>query len=73
MCIRDSLYAQLEPEMQRHCERWGVYSYSTWKNNAASLRKKIEERNDVFKAQMQKYFGLSDAEMTELFNNSQAL
>ncbi|HHU49870.1 MAG: lamin tail domain-containing protein [Caldicoprobacterales bacterium] len=69
----DSLYAQLEPEMQRHCERWGVYSYSTWKNNAASLRKKIEERNDVFKAQMQKYFGLSDAEMTELFNNSQAL
>jgi hypothetical protein len=45
-----------------------VYSYQTWKNNAASLRKTIEGRNDVFKRNMQNYFGLSDAEMAKLFN-----
>ena len=64
----DDLYSQLEPEMQRHCDRWNVYSYQTWKNNAASLRKTIEGRNDVFKRNMQNYFGLSDAEMAKLFN-----
>ena len=35
----DDLYSQLEPEMQRHCDRWNVYSYQTWKNNAASCVK----------------------------------
>lgn len=64
----DDLYDQLEPEMQRHCDRWNIYSYQTWKSNAASLRNVIEGRNDVFKRNMQNYFGLSDAKMAELFN-----
>ncbi|MDD2502838.1 MAG: lamin tail domain-containing protein [Clostridia bacterium] len=65
----DSIYTQMEPEMQRHCSYWKVFSYSTWKSNNAELRKRIEGRNEVFKNQMQKYFGLSDAKMAELFSN----
>ncbi|NLC43353.1 MAG: hypothetical protein GX783_03615 [Clostridiales bacterium] len=64
----DSMHAQLEPEMRRHCEYWNVYSYSRWQSNVESLRKRIEERNDVFKRQMQSYFKLSDAKMDELFS-----
>jgi hypothetical protein len=66
----DSMYAQLEPEMQRHCDHWKVYTYSRWKSNVEWLRKRIEERNDVFKRQMQSYFKLSDEKMDELFSNN---
>ena len=63
----DSLYSQLEPEMQRHCNYWQVYSYAKWQANVDGLRRRIEGRNDVFKRQMQSYFGLSNAKMEELF------
>ncbi len=67
----DKLYAQLEPEMQRHCSYWGIYGYETWKANVADLRMKVEDRNEVFKSQMQRYFGLSDAKMEEIFSKYQ--
>ncbi len=63
----DEMYAQMEPEMQRHCARWKQFSYDTWKSNAAWLRGRIEGRNGAFKQYMQSYFGLSEAKMAELF------
>mgnify|MGYP003731472523 CR=1 FL=1 len=69
--IFDRLYAQLEPEMQRHCSYWMIYSYTTWKGNVEKLRNRIAGRNEVFKSQMQRYFGLSDDKMEEIFSKYQ--
>lgn len=39
----DSLIAIIEPEMQRHCDRWGG-TYAGWQNNVQELRDYILDR-----------------------------
>lgn len=39
----DSLISIIEPEMTRHCERWGG-SYAEWQNNVQTLRNYILDR-----------------------------
>jgi len=65
----DEYYAQLEPEMARHIDRWNTHSgsYSKWKSEAASQRNVLEKRPYVVVKQIQNVFDVPDAEMKELF------
>ena len=64
----DEYYAQLEPEMERHIERWGTHdSLSEWKSWAQKQRKVLEDRPYVVVKQIQSVFGVSSERMKELF------
>ncbi len=41
--VLDSLVALIDPEMQRHCNRWGG-NYSTWQSNVQTMRQFISDR-----------------------------
>lgn len=62
--LLDAYAAQLEPEMERHIERWDdPNSISVWKNNVESLRRCLLERRDYALKALQKEFNISDAQM----------
>jgi len=65
----DEMAAELRPEMARHISRWGyIGSVAAWERHIASLREKVRQRPDIALRQMQRYFGISDAQMTEWIN-----
>ncbi len=67
LTILDDMTAQVDSEMQRHCERWQNLSYSKWQNNVATLRKIVDERWEICAENLQKSFRLSDVQMEKLF------
>ncbi len=63
----DEVVAEYEPEMARHIARWGhPKSMSTWRNEIASLRTKIEKRPEVVLEQIRKELNISKDEMNTL-------
>ncbi len=64
----DAVAAQIQPEMQKDRERWGV-SYTTWEKKVEELRTYVRDgaRTKVVLADIQSYFKLTDAEMTAYF------
>ena len=64
----DSVVAMIQPEMEKDRERWGV-SYAGWEAAVEALRSYVRNgaRDRVVLADIQAYFGLSDAEMASYF------
>ncbi len=68
--ILDSMVAQIDGEMDMHCQKWGKpESYSRWQSEVAGLKSIINRRRAQAMKEMKAYFGLSDARMAELFPN----
>lgn len=67
LTILDDMTAQVDSEMQRHCERWQNLSYGKWQSNVATLRKIVDERWEICAKNLQKTFYLSDEQMAKLF------
>lgn len=65
--LLDEMTKELEPEMQRHIDRWGKpSSMSVWKKAIQTLRERIEARPEYAYKQLQSYFHLSDSELAAL-------
>ena len=64
----DSVVAQIQPEMQKDRDRWGV-SYTTWEKAVEKLRTYVRDgaRDKQVLADIQGYFKLTDDEMTAYF------
>ena len=68
--VYDDMAASIKDEMPRQIERWGVpSSVSSWNSAVKGLRNCIEERRTYIINYLQKTFGLSDAEVKELWPN----
>ena len=65
--VLDEMVDQIDDEMVRQCERWGVLSYSKWKSNVANLYKILNARWDLTVDDLQESCKLTDAQMAELF------
>lgn len=64
----DEYYAQLEPEMARHINRWHTHSsVSSWKSYCNSQRSVLENRPYSIVKQIQNVFNVPTSEMKELF------
>jgi len=67
LAVFDELYAAIEPEMQRHIDRWGYHkSMKDWQTHTDILRERLEQRPQAALDNLQEYFRLSDAEMAVL-------
>ena len=67
LAVFDALYAEMEPEMQRHIDRWGYHkNMADWQKHTDILRKRLEDRPAAVLDNLQSYFRLSDAEMEAL-------
>ncbi len=66
--VIDSLVASIESEMPRDRQRWGQ-SLTGWEKAVNKVRSFVAggERNRLIKADLQAYFGLTDAQMEEYF------
>ncbi len=65
--LLDQVVSELEPEMERHIERWNhPKSMSAWKSNVESLRNKLIKRPAIALEHLRKEFKLSNAEMDAL-------
>lgn len=54
----DAMVAEIEPEMERHCARWGSpASYEKWQENCATFRERLMDKNQVARDQYKAYFG----------------
>ena len=60
----DARCALLEPEMERHCRRWG-WSVSTWKSACDRMRRYALERPVKLRKYLISAFGLTEAEAEE--------
>ena len=58
----DEFVAQLQPEMQRECSRWG-WRYSTWESEVEYIRTFAKNRPGNMYNYIKAWFGLSDAQM----------
>ncbi|NLB62350.1 MAG: hypothetical protein GX802_08075 [Clostridiales bacterium] len=66
--LLEKMITELEPEMQRHIERWHRPSnYATWLSSIDNLRGIVAQRPEIMKTRIKRYFNLSDARMAELF------
>jgi hypothetical protein len=64
--------AEIEPEMQRHINRWGApRSVAGWKNEIDELQASLERRPQYALDQLQDYFGISDEQMREYIEIAQ--
>ncbi len=65
--LLDQMTAELEPEMQRHIDRWRYpRSMSNWKSSIKTLREKLEKRPMIALEHIQKEFKISQSEMDAL-------
>ena len=62
----DDIVAEIDSEMKRDRERWGV-SYSYWEEAVDYLRYYVKKRESYIKKQAKSYFGLTDAEYQKYF------
>lgn len=64
----DSLVEQIQPEMQKDRDRWGV-SYSTWEKAVEKMRTYVRDgkRDKQVLADLKNYFDLTDEQMTSYF------
>lgn len=54
----DAMVAEIDSEMERQCERWGSpSSYEKWKENCATFRERLMDKNQVARDQYEEYFG----------------
>ena len=66
--IFDEMIAEIEPEINAQVNRWGLpSSYSSWEKQVKTLRRIIQEKPEIEKEHLQEFFGLSNAEMSQLF------
>ncbi|HWS28953.1 MAG TPA: lamin tail domain-containing protein [Clostridia bacterium] len=58
--VLDELASEMEPEMERHIDRWGSpNSISRWKNELDDIRSFLQKRPDYALRNLQSTFGLS--------------
>jgi hypothetical protein len=70
--ILREMAAEIEPEMQRHINRWGApRSVVVWKNEIDELQASLERRPQYALDQLQDYFGISDEQMREYIEIAQ--
>ena len=66
--IYDAMIAEIKSEMPRQLERWPKpEDYLPWEDHVAIMRQIIIEKPEIEKHHLQLFFGLSDAQMQELF------
>lgn len=68
----DAYYAELEPEIDRHLERW-EQSRSSFDSAVSELRDLIEKRPSYVMTYIQETFAFSDEQMQDYFGESLAL
>ncbi len=66
--VLDAIVEQIEPEMQRECERWNR-TYSGWQNHVQTVRDKIETRVTLMLSQLSSEFGLTQEEYDSYFGD----
>ena len=64
--IFDSMIAEIASEMPRNVARW-PHNWGPWELHVGFVRQIIMEKPEIEKKHLQSFFGLSDAEMQELF------
>ncbi len=64
----NELYAVLQPEMQRNCNRWGL-SYNYWVSCINELKQYATTRGRTMLTTTKAFFGLSDSQMRSLFGD----
>ena len=66
----DAMAAEIRPEMERNCERWGKpESLEKWEENIENMKKSAEIRRSQAVKELKKVFGLSDSKIEDLFPN----
>ncbi len=66
----DAMAAEIRPEMERNCERWGKpESLEKWESNIENMKKSAEIRRSQAVKELKKVFGLSDSKIEDLFPN----
>lgn len=67
LAVFDELYGAIEPEMQRHIDRWGYHDdMDDWNDHAMELRERLEQRPAAVLKNLQDFMRLSDADMEAL-------
>ena len=69
----DELSANIKEEMAYDTAKWGVIRFVTWETRVEGLRESAKNAPEYFLYYAQQYFGLSDAEMTEIFGRRSSL
>ena len=65
--LLDQMTKELEPEMERHIERWKYpKSMSAWRSSVESLRKKLEKRPAIALEHIRKEFNIKQSEIDAL-------
>ena len=65
--LLDKMTEELEPEMQRHIDRWkNPKSMSAWKKSIQTLRDKVAKRPMIALEHIQKEFKIPQSEMDAL-------
>lgn len=67
LLVFDSLKAEMQPEMYRHCERWGI-NYSNWLNGyyTSNISDFIEERPDYMRQFLRERYELGSYDTIQL-------
>lgn len=67
LALVDEMAAEIRPEMKRQIARWGMHaSIEDWEAEIQKLKTIIANRRETALGQMQKTFGITDEELTEL-------
>ncbi len=69
--ILDEMADEMQPELDRHIQRWGhPSSVSAWEVQIAALRKCLENRQEFALSQIQNVFGWSHEQMDEFIQKA---
>lgn len=65
----DKMYAAMQPEMEAHYKKWPDHgSVQSWERNVDRLRTWVKQRPQYVISGAKEYFGLSDSEVSRLFD-----
>lgn len=71
--ILDEMAAEMEPEMERHIDRWNSpSSVRAWKNAISDLRDMMEKRPEIALDQIRDTFSVSDEQWNEYVERAKA-
>lgn len=69
LALLDEMVAEMEPEMERHIQKWGSPTMSVWKRSVDEVRDFLTDRPQIAKQHLKSYFNLSTERYNELFPN----
>lgn len=70
LALLEEMVAEMEPEMQRHINKWGSpSSVSAWLRNVDEVRDFLTDRTQIAKQHLKSFFNLSTERYNELFPN----